>query len=196
MTFLSTCLLSRKCTIGLGNSKVISMFESRSKADFDNSLLILVLPTLSKFTNSWLIISKRTACYLLSSWQRLPFGEHIDRTETISHSSLLEKLSSSEIYDTDSNWFTDCLLFRGIFQRNGWTFHLKSVVYRVPQGSIIGSLLFIMHFNEAHSLLQNLEIITYADDTVVCDIINIHRDLQHTQRDWSVVSCLFSVLFC
>ena len=31
---------------------------------------------------------------------------------------------------------------------------------------IIGPLLFIMHFNAAHSVLQNSKIVTYADDTV------------------------------
>ena len=42
-----------------------------------------------------------------------------------------------------------------------------SIFFGVPHGSIIGPLLFIIHFNATHTLLQNSKIITCADDTVI-----------------------------
>ena len=37
----------------------------------------------------------------------------------------------------------------------------------VPQGSIIGPLLFLIHFNDASRMLKHAKVITYADDTVI-----------------------------
>ena len=37
----------------------------------------------------------------------------------------------------------------------------------VPHGSIIGPLLFLIHFNDAHRSLEHTNIVTYADNTVI-----------------------------
>ena len=43
----------------------------------------------------------------------------------------------------------------------------KPVYTGVPQGSILGPLLFILHFNGAQQQLIRCKIITYADDTII-----------------------------
>ncbi len=88
--------------------------------------------------------------------------------DTVSHSSLLVKLTSFGVHGTELNWFTDYLFNRNQFvQSNGCTTDITPVSCGLPQGSIIGPLLFVMHFNAAHTALQNSRIMTYSDDTVI-----------------------------
>ncbi len=50
----------------------------------------------------------------------------------------------------------------------------------VPQGSILGPLLFLIHFNDVHQSLSDPKIITYADDTV---IFTSSKDLDAIQHN-------------
>ena len=52
----------------------------------------------------------------------------------------------------------------------------------VPQESILGPLLFTIHFNDLHTPLESTSIITYADDTV---IFTAAKDLESIQRHLS-----------
>ena len=88
--------------------------------------------------------------------------------DTISHSVLLEKLSRYGIQDNELNWFTDYLFLRKqIVQFKGVLSELNPVFTGVPQGSILGPLLFLIHFNDVRKSLSYSKIITYADDTVI-----------------------------
>ena len=53
----------------------------------------------------------------------------------------------------------------------------------VPQGSILGPLLFLLHFNESATVLSKFKIVKYADDTVLFysgkDIGDIEKELSN-----------------
>ena len=80
--------------------------------------------------------------------------------DTISHSVLLEKLSRYGIQDNELNWFTDYLFFLSrIVQFKGVLSEPNPVFTGVPQGSILGPLLLLIHFNDVHKSLRYSNII-------------------------------------
>ena len=95
----------------------------------------------------------------------------------ISHSCLLNKLPSNGINHKELHWFTDYLFSRTqSVQFKGVLSDANSKFSGVPQGSIMGPLLFTIHFNDVHTPLQSSSIITYADDTVITS--NFHGCLR------------------
>ena len=79
-------------------------------------------------------------------------------------------------------WFTDYLFLRKqIVQFNGILSEPNPINTGVPQGSILGPLLFLTFFNDVHSPLRHCKIITYVDDTVIftssSDIVVIQSNL-------------------
>ena len=88
--------------------------------------------------------------------------------DTISHSQLLTKLPSYGIRDAELEWFTDYLFLRT--QRvvlNGKQSNDQPVFNGVPQGSILGPLLFIVFFDDIVTCIEHAKIIMYADDVVI-----------------------------
>ena len=88
--------------------------------------------------------------------------------DTISHTSILAKLPRFGINGKAREWFTNYLFRR--HQRVDFKNNLSSpqpIFCGVPQGSILGSLLFLLHFNESVKTLLHSKIIKYDDDTVL-----------------------------
>ena len=96
---------------------------------------------------------------------------------------MLEKLSRYGIQDNELNWFTDYLFLRKqIVQFKGVLSETNPVFTGVPQESILGPLLFLIHFNDVHKSLSYSKTITYADDTV---IFTSSKDLDAIQHNLS-----------
>ena len=88
--------------------------------------------------------------------------------DTISHASMIDKLPLFGIKNIEKEWLTDYLFNRSQLVNFENTYsHEKSVYTGVPQGSILGPLLFILHFNGIASKVKHCRIIKYADDTVI-----------------------------
>ena len=88
--------------------------------------------------------------------------------DTLSHSILLSKLSSFGINGTELKWFTGYLFNRSqICSYDGVLSDPYPLTTGVPQGSILGPLLFLLYFNDFVKCLENASTIQFADDTVV-----------------------------
>ena len=88
--------------------------------------------------------------------------------DTVSHSVLLIKLSAYGICGRVKELFSEHLFNRWqYFQYNSSIATSKPVYTGVPQVSILGPLLFILHCNDAEQQLIRCKIITYADDRII-----------------------------
>ena len=88
--------------------------------------------------------------------------------DTISHSALLQKLPRFGISGTPKEWLTNYLFGRTQCVNFGDALSEPQPMFcGVPQGSILGPLLFLLHFNDSAGALIHCEIVKYADDTVL-----------------------------
>ena len=88
--------------------------------------------------------------------------------DTISHSNLLQKLPKYGIKEGELSWFTDYLFHRSAAVSYGKSSSkIADIQTGVPQGSILGPLLFILFFNDITDVIVGAKIVKYADDTVI-----------------------------
>ena len=87
-------------------------------------------------------------------------------------------------------WFKDYLSHRTQFVcYNGFNSNISEVTCGVPQGSILGPLLFLLYINDLPNAAPSLFSILYADDTDMFtsskDILelqnNVNENLSHIQ---------------
>ena len=96
------------------------------------------------------------------------------RPSTIDHEILLYKLSHYGIRGRALEWFKDYLADRKSFVSiHGHDSHLKSISCGVPQGSLLGPLLFILYINDLQKSSDLLSFICFADDS---NLFLSHRD--------------------
>jgi len=96
-------------------------------------------------------------------------GVFLDLTkafDTINHKILLRKLEWYGIRGKTLEWFTSYLSNRKLLVNyNNTESELYDITYGVPQGSILGPLLFILYINDLPHALTHSSPILFADDT-------------------------------
>ena len=111
--------------------------------------------------------------------------------DTVDHGCLLSKLQLYGIHDVELNWFANYLFNRKQFVNYDNTHSAKlTTTCGVPQGSILGPLLFILLINDMDQEVKQCELVLYADDTVLftshhtITIVenNLNKDLQSLGR--------------
>ena len=86
--------------------------------------------------------------------------------ETVDHSILLSKLNHYGVRGTSYQWFKSYLTGR---QQYTTIAHLKpdlcTINYGVPQGSVLGPLLFLLYINDLNQAIVHSKLHHLADDT-------------------------------
>lgn len=88
--------------------------------------------------------------------------------DTLSHSVLISKMRSYGIRGAALQWFTDYLFNRSLMcDVDGQISEPRPLTCGVPQGSILGPILFLIYFNDFDACLSHSKVIKFADDTVI-----------------------------
>ena len=88
--------------------------------------------------------------------------------DTLSHPILLDKLNNYGISGTANNWFKSYLSHRQQYTDfKNTTSSYCNISYGVPQGSILGPLLFLIYVNDLTNASKKFDYLLYADDTTL-----------------------------
>ena len=108
--------------------------------------------------------------------------------DTVDHQILLAKLNHYGIRGVSSDWFKSYLSYRNQYVSiNGFDSGLTTINCGVPQGSVIGPLLFLLYINDLNEAIKFCKAHHFADDTNLLCLSNsikklnklVNADLKH-----------------
>ena len=117
--------------------------------------------------------------------------------DKVPHNLLIYKLERLGFSKQTVNWIREWLESRtSKVSVNGQTSHVFKTTSGVPQGSVLGPLLFTLYINDIPDKIANSDCRLYADDTLLCYTCNDNNTLLPLQDDidhlseWSKQWCM------
>ncbi len=99
--------------------------------------------------------------------------------DTVNHEILIEKLRHYGIRGKALDWFTSYLTDRTQFVSIlGFDSSTQSIKHGVPQGSVLGPLLFLIYINDLHQAISHSKVYHFADDTNLLKTCRSPKQLQ------------------
>ena len=109
--------------------------------------------------------------------------------DTIDHQILLNKLSYYGIKNTALKWFTNYLFARSQYvEINSQKSSKIKISTGIPQGSILGPLLFIIYINDFIKCSDLFKFILYADDTTLITPNLSEKNVNHVNHELNKIS--------
>ena len=108
--------------------------------------------------------------------------------DTVDHQILLAKLNHYGIRGVSNDWFKSYLSNRNQYVSiNGYESGLAALNCGIPQGSVLGPLLFLLYINDLNQAIKFCKIHHFADDTNILCVSNsvkklnklVNADLKH-----------------
>ena len=110
--------------------------------------------------------------------------------DTVDHCILLEKLEMYGFCQTTLNWFRNYFEDRKQFTSiTGYISDEESVTCGVPQGSLLGPLLFSLFVNDMPGIVKSCDLALYADDTCLFTSSRDPKEIaKRANEDLSILS--------
>ena len=98
--------------------------------------------------------------------------------DTVDHQILLAKLNHYGIRGVSNDWFKSYLSNRNQYVSiNGYESGLAALNCGVPQGSVLGSLLFLLYINDLNQAIKFCKVYHFADETNLLCLSNSIKKL-------------------
>ena len=99
--------------------------------------------------------------------------------DTVNHDILVAKLEHYGIRGSANQWFSSYLKNRTQYVSIlGYDSSVKPINHGVPQGSVLGPLLFLLYINDLHLAIKSSKVFHFADDTNLLNINNSPKKIQ------------------